>query len=106
MNASVNDSRRKERLMNVLIAPHMSEKSTIVADAHNQIAFRVRRDATKEEIRQAVELLFEVEVHDVTVVNCRGKVKRHAFQYGQRSAWKKAYVKVAPGSQIDFLGVE
>jgi large subunit ribosomal protein L23 len=106
MNGRVNDSRRKERLTNVLLAPHMSEKSTIVADAHNQIAFRVRRDATKDEIRQAVELLFEVEVQDVTVVNCRGKLKRRGMQYGQRSAWKKAYVKVAPGSQIDFLGVE
>lgn len=102
----MNDRKHKERLMNVLLAPHMSEKSTNVADAHNQIAFRVRPDASKTEIRQAVELLFEVEVVDVTVVNCRGKLKRHGFQYGQRSAWKKAYVKVAPGSQLDFLGVE
>lgn len=106
MNARINDSRRKERLTNVLLAPHTSEKSTIVADAHNQIAFRVRRDATKQEIRQAVQLLFEVQVVDVTVVNCRGKLKRHGTQYGQRSAWKKAYVKLAPGSQLDFLGVD
>lgn len=96
----------RERLMNVLQSPHMSEKSTIVADDHNQIVFRVRPDANKTEIRQAVELLFEVEVVDVTVVNCRGKLKRHGMQYGQRSAWKKAYVKLAPGSQLDFLGVE
>jgi large subunit ribosomal protein L23 len=96
----------RERLMNVLLNPHMSEKSTIVADEHNQIVFRVRTDANKAEIRQAVELLFEVEVVDVTVVNCRGKLKRHGVQYGQRSAWKKAYVKLAPGSQLDFLGVE
>ena len=96
----------RERLMNVLQSPHMSEKSTIVADDHNQIVFRVRPDANKAEIRQAVELLFEVEVVDVTVVNCRGKLKRHGTQYGQRAAWKKAYVKLAPGSQLDFLGVE
>lgn len=96
----------RERLMNVLLNPHMSEKSTIVADDHNQVVFRVRTDANKTEIRQAVELLFEVEVVDVTVVNCRGKLKRHGVQYGQRSAWKKAYVKLAPGSQLDFLGVE
>lgn len=100
------DRTRNERLMNVLQSPHMSEKSTIVADEHNQIVFRVRPDANKNDIRKAVELLFEVEVVDVTVVNCRGKVKRHGFQYGRRSAWKKAYVKIAPGSQIDFLGVE
>lgn len=97
---------RRERLMNVLYSPHMSEKSTIVADEHNQIVFRVRPDANKTEIRQAVELLFEVEVVDVNVVNCRGKLKRHGFQYGQRAAWKKAYVKLAPGSQLDFLGIE
>ncbi len=96
----------RERLMNVLQSPHMSEKSTIVADSHNQIVFRVRPDASKAEIRQAVELLFEVEVAGVTVVNCRGKLKRHGAQYGQRSAWKKAYVKLAPGSQLDFLGAE
>jgi large subunit ribosomal protein L23 len=96
----------RERLMNVLQNPHMSEKSTIVAEDHNQIVFRVRTDANKAEIRQAVELLFEVQVVDVTVVNCRGKLKRHGVQYGQRSAWKKAYVKLAPGSQLDFLGVE
>ncbi len=96
----------RERLMNVLLSPHMSEKSTIVADDHNQVVFRVRPDANKTEVRQAVELLFEVKVAAVTVVNCRGKLKRHGTQYGQRSAWKKAYVKLAPGSQLDFLGVE
>lgn len=98
--------RHQERLMNVIDSPHMSEKSTIVAEEHNQIAFRVRTDATKTEIRQAVELLFEVKVEGVTVVNCRGKIKRHGMQYGRRSAWKKAYVKLAPGSQLDFLGTD
>lgn len=96
----------QERLMTVLMGPHMSEKSTIVAEESNQIVFRVRTDATKAEIRKAVELLFEVKVDDVTVINCRGKIKRHGVSSGRRAAWKKAYVKLAEGSQIDFLGVE
>jgi large subunit ribosomal protein L23 len=68
--------------------------------------FKVRTDATKAEIRQAVELLFEVKVDDVTVMNCRGKIKRHGGNSGCRVSWKKAYVKLAPGSQIDFLGAD
>lgn len=96
----------QERLMTVLYGPHLSEKSTIVAEEHNQVVFKVRTDATKAEIRQAVELLFEVKVADVTVVNCRGKQKRHGTSRGRRVNWKKAYVKLAPDSQIDFLGAE
>lgn len=96
----------QERLMTVLMGPHMSEKSTIVAEESNQIVFKVRTDATKAEIKKAVELLFEVKVDDVTVINCRGKIKRHGVTSGRRAAWKKAYVKLAEGSQIDFLGVE
>ena len=96
----------QERLMNVIYTPHLSEKSTIVAEESNQIVFRVRPDATKAEIRQAVELLFEVKVDDVTVMNVRGKIKRHGGTSGRRAAWKKAYVKLAPGSQIDFLGAD
>jgi len=96
----------QERLMTVLKGPHMSEKSTIVAEQSNQIVFKVRTDATKAEIRKAVELLFEVKVDDVTVIKCRGKIKRHGVSSGRRAAWKKAYVKLAEGSQIDFLGVE
>ncbi|MEX2122518.1 MAG: 50S ribosomal protein L23 [Woeseia sp.] len=99
-------SERQERLMSVIYAPHLSEKSTIVAEQSNQIVFKVRTDATKSEILQAVELLFEVKVDDVTVINCRGKIKRHGTTSGRRIAWKKAYVKLAPGSQIDFLGAD
>lgn len=98
--------RHQERLMSVILAPHMSEKSTIIAEQANHIAFRVRPDATKTEIRKAVELLFEVEVEGVTVINCRGKTKRYGLHSGRRSAWKKAYVKLAPGAQIDFLGTD
>ena len=95
-----------ERLMTVIKGPHLSEKSTIVAEASNQIVFRVRPDANKAEIKKAVELLFEVSVDSVTVANVRGKVKRQGQSFGRRSSWKKAYVKLAEGSQIDFLGVE
>ncbi len=92
--------------MTVLQGPHLSEKSAIAAETNNQIVFKVRTDATKREIRQAVELLFEVRVDGVTVVNVKGKAKRFGASRGKRSDWKKAYVKLAEGSQIDFLGAE
>ena len=96
----------KERLMTVLLGPHVSEKSTRLADEHNQVVFRVRRDANKSEVRKAVELLFEVEVDGVQVVNCRGKIKRFGQTRGRRNDWKKAYVRLAEGSHIDFLGAD
>lgn len=97
---------QKERLMTVLLGPHVSEKTTDVADRHNQIAFKVRRDSTKNEIRRAVEMMFEVRVTDVKVVNCRGKIKRFGREWGQRQHWKKAYVTLAEGDNIDFLGAD
>jgi large subunit ribosomal protein L23 len=96
----------KERLMTILLGPHVSEKTTRVAEKNNQVTFRVRRDANKAEIRKAVELLFEVEVENVTVVNVKGKVKRFGQTLGRRSDWKKAYVKLAEGHDIDFLNPE
>jgi large subunit ribosomal protein L23 len=96
----------KERLMTVLVGPHVSEKATDVADRHNQIVFKVRRDSTKSEIRKAVQLLFDVTVTDVQVVNCRGKIKRFGQDWGQRPAWKKAYVRLAKGQNIDFMGTD
>jgi len=96
----------EERLMTVIIGPHISEKSTAAADQNQQVVFKVRRDATKSEIRKAVELLFEVEVGGVTVVNMSGKAKRRGLNRGRQSDWKKAYVKLAPGHDIDFMGVE
>jgi len=95
----------QERLMTVIRGPHLSEKSHVAAE-HNQVVLKVRSDATKAEIRQAVKLLFEVEVDDVTVVNVKGKAKRFGMTRGQRSNWKKAYVRLAEGSQLDFLGGE
>jgi large subunit ribosomal protein L23 len=92
--------------MTVLLGPHVSEKTTDVADRHNQYAFKVRRGSTKADVRKAVELLFEVSVTDVQVVNCRGKVKRFGKDYGRRQNWKKAYVTLAKGQNIDFMGVD
>lgn len=95
----------QERLMTVLRGPHLSEKAHMAAE-RNEVVFKVRRDANKAEIKQAVELLFEVTVKGVTVINVAGKTKRHGGNSGRRSAWKKAYVRLAEGSSIDFLGAE
>lgn len=94
----------EERLMQLLVAPQVSEKSTDVAERHNQVVFRVQREATKPEIRAAVERMFEVKVEGVTVVNVKGKRKRFGRLQGRRSDWKKAYVTLAEGQEIDFLG--
>lgn len=96
----------QERLMQVLLGPHVSEKSTMAADQGGQVVFRVRRDATKQEIRRAVELLFEVEVASVSTARIPGKAKRFGLQRGRRQDWKKAYVRLAPGHDIEFLGAE
>ena len=95
----------QERLMTVIRGPHLSEKSHVAAE-NNQVVLKVRKDATKAEIRQAVELLFEVKVGDVSVVNVKGKAKRFGMNRGQRSDWKKAYVTLAEGNALDFLGGE
>lgn len=99
-------ARNQERLLTVLLGPHVSEKTSRVADSDNQVVFRVRRDATKAEVRRAVEMLFEVQVTGVRVVNCRGKLKRFGQDFGQRRAWKKAYVSLAEGQDIDFVGAD
>ena len=96
----------QERLMTVLIGPHVSEKGTVLAEKHNQIVFKVRRDASKAEIRAAVELMFEVKVDGVQVINQKGKSKRFGQHMGRRSDWKKAYVRLAEGHDIDFIGAE
>jgi len=96
----------KERLTNVLIAPHVSEKSARIAEQGNQYVFRVRTDATKPEIRAAVEFMFEVKVDVVRVVNQAGKSKRFGRAVGRRSDWKKAYVRLAEGQTIEMAGAE
>jgi large subunit ribosomal protein L23 len=96
----------KERLMTILLAPHVSEKSARASEQANQVVFRVRRDATKPEIKAAIELMFEVKVDSVNVVNAEGKVKRFGQRFGRRSDFKKAYVRLAEGQNIDFTGAE
>jgi large subunit ribosomal protein L23 len=91
-----------ERIFQVLQAPHISEKATIVAELGNQVVFRVARDATKPEIRKAVEKLFKVKVKSVSVLNVKGKVKRNRFGAVRRPNWKKAYVTLEAGQDIDF----
>jgi len=96
----------KEHLLSVLLAPHVSEKSSRAAQDGNHVVFRVRRDATKPEIKAAVEMLFDVKVSDVNVVNAEGKQKRFGARLGWRSDFKKAYVRLAPGQTIEFNGAE
>ncbi len=92
------------RLAQVLISPIVSEKATSVAEKHNQVLFKVLRDATKPEIKAAVELLFKVEVKDVQVANQKGKVKRFGGRIGRRDHAKKAYVSLKPGQELNFSG--
>jgi large subunit ribosomal protein L23 len=101
----------KERLMKVLLAPQISEKSTFVGEKNNQYVFRVAADATKPEIKAAVELLFstkdkKVEVKAVQVANVKGKQKRFGRFDGRRRNWKKAYVRLAQGQEINFQAAE
>ncbi len=93
----------QQRLMQVLLAPQISEKATYVADKHDQVIFRVASDATKPEIKAAVELLFKVEVEAVQVANVKGKVKRFKGATGRRKGWKKAYVSLKAGQEINFV---
>ena len=92
------------RLMQVLVAPIVSEKATQVAEKHNQVLFKVLRDATKPEIKAAVELMFKVEVESVSVVNVKGKTKRFGKGVGRRDNVRKAYVCLKPGQELNFSG--
>lgn len=94
----------QERLLKVILAPHVSEKSTISAEMSNTLVFKVATDANKTEIKSAVESLFEVEVDGVRTVNVKGKSKRHGMRMGKRKDWKKAYVTLKEGHDIDFVG--
>ena len=104
-------ARNQDRLMQVLLAPQVSEKSTYVADKNNQVVFRVVESATKPEIKAAIELLFstkdkKVEVLSVQVANVKGKKKRFGKMNGRRKNWKKAYVCLKPGQEINFQAAE
>ena len=95
-------TREQERLTQILLAPVISEKSTFVADKANQYVFRVASNATKPQIKAAVELMFKTQVKSVSVVNVRGKEKRFGRFMGRRNNWKKAYVALQPGQEINF----
>jgi large subunit ribosomal protein L23 len=94
----------ESRLAQVLLAPIVSEKATQVAEKHNQVLFKVLRDATKPEIKAAVELMFKVEVESVNVVNVKGKTKRFGGRAGRRDHVKKAYVALKAGQELNFSG--
>ena len=104
MNATASNVKKynSERLMTVLLAPVVSEKGTFVADRHSQVIFRVMPDATKPEIKAAVELMFKVQVDSVQVAIVKGKEKRFGRFVGRRRGWKKAYVCLKPGQEINF----
>jgi large subunit ribosomal protein L23 len=91
-----------ERLMTVLLAPVVSEKGTFIADKHNQVVFRVMQNATKPEVKAAVELMFKTQVESVQISNVKGKKKRFGTHAGRRRSWKKAYVSLKPGQEINF----
>ncbi|KEZ75900.1 50S ribosomal protein L23 [Salinisphaera hydrothermalis] len=93
----------KERIYQVLRSPHVSEKASVVGDAANQVIFKVAGDASKHEIAEAVAALFDVKVESVTTLNNKPKQKRFRGQPGARSGFKKAYVTLADGDEIDFL---
>lgn len=92
----------REQLMNVLIAPHVTEKTATAMQNHNQYTFRVKRNATKTDIKAAVELMFEVKVTGVQTVNEPGKARRFGKVTGRTQDWKKAYVSLAKGQAIDY----
>ncbi|MBT4159802.1 MAG: 50S ribosomal protein L23 [Gammaproteobacteria bacterium] len=91
-----------ERLYKIILGAHISEKATVIADQANQFAFKVVKDATGPEIKEAVEKIYDVEVKKVSVMNVKGKVKRSLRGASRKPSWKKAYVSLAAGHDIDF----
>ena len=106
MNATTSDKKKfnAERLMTVLLAPVISEKATFIADKHSQVIFRVAPDATKPEVKAAVELMWKVEVDTVQISIVKGKEKRFGRSMGRRDNVRKAYVTLQPGQELNFSG--
>ena len=96
----------QERVYQVLVGPHVSEKAAMAADHGNQYVFKVAVNATKLEVKKAVEQLFKVKVENVCTLNVKGKVKRNRYGYAKRPSWKKAYVRLEQGQDIDFAVAE
>ena len=90
--------------LQAVLAPQVTEKATMVADKYNQIAFKVKKDATKKEVKEAIELMFKVEVTAVNILNMNGKTKRSGRLMGKRNDWKKAYISLKAGQEINFTG--
>ena len=90
--------------LQAVLAPQVTEKATMVADKYNQIAFKVKKDATKKEVKEAIELMFKVEVTAVNILNMNGKIKRAGRLMGKRNDWKKAYISLKAGQEINFTG--
>ncbi|WP_395947209.1 50S ribosomal protein L23 [Caedibacter taeniospiralis] len=96
----------QERLLKVLLSPHVTNKAYEVAERSSYVVFKVATNATKKEIKNAVEMLFEVKVEDVKTVNVKGKVRRFGRVTGRTKDWKKAYVRLQAGHDINFIGAE
>ncbi len=96
----------RERMLEVLLAPHMTEKTALLGESSNQVVFRVARSANKLEIKHAVEQLFEVKVESVRTAVVKGKTKMFGRIQGRRSTWKKAYVRLQEGQDINFIDIE
>jgi len=93
----------QERILTIILGPHISEKTSIMSEENNQVTFKVAKDATKPEVKEAVESLFDVQVKDVQILNVKGKTKRSARgKLRSRSDWKKAYIRLEQGQEIDF----
>ena len=101
--AAPSGARAQERMYAVLVEPHVTEKASLLGDANNQYAFKVAKDAKKREIKAAVEAIFGVSVLNVTTLNQRGKTRRTVRGMVRRKGWKKAYVRLAEGQEIDFV---
>jgi len=95
---------KNSQTLNAILAPQITEKATFIADKYNQVAFKVRKNATKDQVKQEIELMFKVEVTAVNLLNMKGKTKRRGNNYGKRADWKKAYVSLKPGQEINFVG--
>ena len=95
---------KNSQTLNAILAPQITEKATFIADKYNQVAFKVKKNATKDKVKQAIELMFKVEVTAVNLLNMKGKTKRRGNNYGKRADWKKAYVSLKPGQEINFVG--
>jgi len=93
-----------ERITKIILGPVVAEKASRVAEANNQVVLKVLPDANRSEIKQAVEKMFDVKVESVTTLNVKGKVKRTGRIMGKRSDWKKAYVTLVEGADLNFLG--